>query len=120
MQALFYGIGAAVIGIITIAAYKLARTHNKRDPLLWGIFAVVLVVTVLSRAELAQFFILAGLLVLVVKAPPVWLQGRMPLWTEAPLDIPIQFLQVAPAGAGPAGSVLLDILLFFTKAGAFV
>ena len=39
MQALFYGIGAAVIGIIAIAAYKLSRTTNKRDPLLWGIFA---------------------------------------------------------------------------------
>ncbi len=34
MQALFYGVGAAVIGIIVIAAYKLARTTNKRDPLL--------------------------------------------------------------------------------------
>ena len=36
MQALFYGIGAAVIAIIAIAAYKLARSTNKRDPLLWG------------------------------------------------------------------------------------
>ena len=34
MQALFYGIGAAVIAIIAIAAYKLARSTNKRDPLL--------------------------------------------------------------------------------------
>src|SRR5919198_2676473 len=37
MQAAFYGIGAAVIGIITIAAYKLARSTNRRAPLLWGI-----------------------------------------------------------------------------------
>src|SRR6266542_4131896 len=41
MQALFYGIGAAVIAIIAIAAYKLARSTNKRDPLLWGIFALL-------------------------------------------------------------------------------
>ena len=39
MQAVFYGVGAAVIGIIAIAAYKLARKVNGRDPLLWGIFA---------------------------------------------------------------------------------
>ncbi len=45
MQAAFYGIGAAVIAIIAIAAYKLARSTNKRDPLLWGIFAVLTVVT---------------------------------------------------------------------------
>jgi chromate transporter len=52
MRALFYGIGAAVIAIIAIAAYKLARKTNKRDPLLWGIFAVLAVVTVLTKAEL--------------------------------------------------------------------
>ena len=37
MQALFYGIGAAVISIIAIAAYRLARGTNKKDPLLWAI-----------------------------------------------------------------------------------
>ena len=42
MQAVFYGVSAAVIGIIAIAAYKLARKVNGRDPLLWGIFAVTL------------------------------------------------------------------------------
>ena len=42
MQALFYGIGAAVIGIIAIAAYKLARSTNRRDPLLWGIFVTTI------------------------------------------------------------------------------
>src|SRR5438876_2082846 len=59
MQALFYGIGAAVIAIIVIAAYKLSRSTNKRDPLLWGIFLLLAVVTVLTRAELAVFFIAA-------------------------------------------------------------
>src|SRR6266516_436679 len=41
MQALFYGIGAGVIAIIAIAAYKLSRSTNRRDPLLWGIFTLV-------------------------------------------------------------------------------
>ena len=40
MQALFYTIGATVIAIIAIAAYKLARGTNKRNPLLWGIFVL--------------------------------------------------------------------------------
>lgn len=34
MQSLFYGIGAVVIAIIAIAAYGLARSTNKKDPLL--------------------------------------------------------------------------------------
>jgi chromate transporter len=117
MQALFYGIAAAVIAIISIAAYKLSRSTNKRDPLLWSIFAVVGVVTVVSRAELAVFFIMAGLIVLVAKAPPGWVRAlsrSMPAFYAMPL------LQVAPAASETSNTVLLDILLFFAKAGAFV
>src|SRR6476469_1627192 len=61
MQAVFYGVSAAVIGIIAIASYKLARKVNGRDPLLWGIFIVLFIVTAVVKAELAEFFLLAGL-----------------------------------------------------------
>src|ERR687885_1560072 len=54
MQALFYGIGAVVIAIIAIAAYRLARSTNKRDPLLWGIFLVLALATSVLQAELAE------------------------------------------------------------------
>ncbi len=39
MQAAFYGVGATVIGIITIAAYKLAKLTMAKDKLQWVIFA---------------------------------------------------------------------------------
>jgi chromate transporter len=120
MQALFYGIGAAVIAIIAIAAYKLARSTNKRDPLLWGIFVVLAVATAWLEAELAELFILAGVLTLVVKAPPSWLEARLPFLSIAPWPLALAFLQGAPAAAGPTTELLLQILLFFTKAGAFV
>src|SRR5579859_6250593 len=98
MQALFYGIGAAVIGIITIAAYKLARSTNKRDPLLWSIFGVLAVVTVLTRAELAAFFIVAGLLVVIIKAPPLWLKRRLFMLSGTAYGLfTVQVLQLAPA-----------------------
>src|SRR5688572_22089844 len=70
MQALFYGIGAVVIAIIAIAAYRLARGTNKRDPLLWGIFAALFLATAISGVELAALFILAGLVATVVRAWP--------------------------------------------------
>jgi chromate transporter len=121
MQALFYGIGAAVIGIIAIAAYKLARSTNKRDPLLWIIFAVLAAVTVWAEAELAEFFILAGLVVLFVRAWSGWrpaLAAGLGAGLIAALIWAIEnwFIHI---DAGD-GDLLLQILLFFTKAGAFV
>src|SRR3954447_5760679 len=75
MQALFYGIGAAVIAIIVIAAYKLARSSNKRDPLLWGLCGAMAVATAAFESELAELFLGAGLLVLVSRAWPGWTRG---------------------------------------------
>ncbi|MGH7784562.1 MAG: chromate transporter, partial [Candidatus Binatia bacterium] len=50
MQALLYSIGASVIAIIAIAAYKLSRSTNKRDPVLWSIFTALTTVTILTQA----------------------------------------------------------------------
>src|SRR5439155_1083322 len=35
VQSVFFGVGPAVMAIIAIAAYKLARSTNKSDPVLW-------------------------------------------------------------------------------------
>src|SRR5215208_5390125 len=118
MQAVFYGVSAAVIGIIAIAAYKLARKVNGQDPLLWGIFAVLFIVTAVAQAELAEFFLLAGILVLLVKAPPSLLRSRLPVFGVAPGIVALPILAAAATAAQT--DVLLQILLFFTKAGAFV
>jgi chromate transporter len=119
MQAVFYGVSAAVIAIIAIAAYKLAWKVNGRDPLLWGIFAVLFVVTAVAQAELAEFFLLAGVLVLLVKAPPRWLRERLPTFGVSPALVALPAVVLAAVGAA-ASNVHWEILLFFTKAGAFV
>jgi chromate transporter len=123
MQALFYAIGATVIAIIAIAAYKLARSTNKRDPLLWGIFLLLTVVTVWAQAELAEFFIFAGLLVLIFKAWPGWKRGSLMALSCVVLGLLVWLLEAWLSEAGTAtdsSDVLAQILLFFTKAGAFV
>jgi len=121
MQALFYGIGAAVIAIIAIAAYKLSRSTNKRDPLLWAVFAALAVVTVWAQAELAEFFVIAGLVVLFVRAKP---RGRYAVATVgAALGVvaAIWLIERWFTTVGVEGQhVLLQIFVFFTKAGAFV
>ncbi len=120
MQGLFYGVGAAVIAIIGIGSYRLAIKTNKRDGLSWGIFTVLFAVTVWTGAELAQLFILAGLLALVVKAPPRWSRSRIPHLSVAPWPVALPALPLAPAAAEGGSGLLLEILLFFTEAGAFV
>jgi len=120
MQALFYGIGASVIAIIVIAAWRLSRSTNKKDVLLWGIFAVVLAVTYFTQTELAWLFLLAGLVVLVVRAPPQWLKNRLPFLSVGPVPVMLALAGSTVIAQGLAPYLLLQLFFFFVKAGAFV
>jgi chromate transporter len=104
MQAAFYGVGATVIGIITIAAYKLARLTMAKERILWVIFAVMTVVTAWTESEILWLFLLSGVIAMTAQAPPAWLKR--------------------PASAcfmvAAAPDMLLQILVYFAKAGAFV
>jgi chromate transporter len=70
MQSVFYGVGAAVIGIIAMSAWKLTSKNIGRDKLLWTIFVVSLVLTVATQSENVFLFLGAGLLVWFVRARP--------------------------------------------------
>ena len=113
--------GATVIAIITIAAYKLVRSTNRRDPLLWGIFAAVAIVTAWAEAELAEFFILAGLLTLLVRAWSGWRRALLVSAGAGAVGLLIWASErwLVTVGHGNLGG-LGQILVFFTKAGAFV
>jgi len=104
MQAAFYGVGAAVIGIIVLAAYKLAKLTIARDRLQWVIFAVLAVSTAWTESEILWLFLLAGVVSIVVSAPPAWLKRSAP----------------ACLAVAATPELLAQILLFFAKAGAFV
>jgi chromate transporter len=121
MQALFYGIGAAVIAIIAIAAYKLARSTNKRDPLLWAVFGALVVATIWAEAELAEFFVIAGLVTLFARARPTRAQALTAGFGGAAVVAAIWLIERWFVTLKVGGEqVLLQILVFFTKAGAFV
>src|SRR3954454_16166739 len=51
MQAVFYGVSASVIGIIAWSAYKLTGKTIGKDKLLWAIFLVAVIVTVVTESE---------------------------------------------------------------------
>jgi chromate transporter len=77
MQAVFYGVGAAVIGIIAMSAYKLTTKNIGKDKLLWAVFLVSAAVTVVTKSEIVWIFLGAGVLVWLLRAPPKWLGGTV-------------------------------------------
>ncbi len=115
MQSVFYGVGAAVIGIIAMSAYKLTTKSVGKDRLLWAIYLVLAAVTVITESEIAWLFIAAGVLVWFWRAPPKWLKS-------GPLNA-VAAAQLPPATAFMMTfdwPLLTQIGIFFAKAGAFV
>ena len=108
MRAMFYGIGAAVIGIIARSAYKLTKLTLGKDKLLWGIFVVLAASTAWTSREIIWLFLLGGVVALCVRAFPARVQVR----TTASLLL-------APLTFGVKGT-LVQIFLYFAKAGMFV
>jgi chromate transporter len=113
IQALFYGIGPTVIALILRGAWKLLGVTVKNDRRLWAIFAVVAVITIAVRSEVAVLFVLAGFLGVLLYAPPGWL--RRP--AISPAAIPLGLGALVTQAADP--NVLLQLGIFFFKAGAF-
>ena len=120
MQAVFYGVGAAVIGIIALSAYKLTTKSIGKDWLLWGIYLVAAAVTIVTESEIVWIFLISGLLVWLVRAPPKWFPrgGSAPLIALVPLGE--QLPGVCAVAANADWTVLGQIGLFFAEAGAFV
>src|SRR3954468_17430749 len=69
MQAVFYGVGACVIGIIALSAYKLTTKSIGKDKLLWAIYLIAAVVTIVTESEIVWIFLAAGVITWLVKAP---------------------------------------------------
>jgi chromate transporter len=119
MNALFYGIGAAVIGIIALSSYKLTiKSVSKLNLksvldnwLLWIFYFAGLIITVLTQSEALLFFIAAGLIYMIYKSPSKQLVAKA--------ANPIVFL-INPWFWHYDPEKLEKIGFFFLKAGAFV
>lgn len=116
MQAVFYGVGAAVIGIISISAHKLTTKSIGKDKLLWAIFLVLAAVTIYTESEIAWLIIAGGVIVWLWRAPPKsWGRGGG-ISAIAPVNLP----EASGWLAAQDWTVLTQIAVFFAKAGAFV
>ena len=113
MQAVFYSVGAAVIGIIAMSAWKLTTKNIGKDRLLWAIFLVSAAVTVITKSEIVWIFLGAGVLVWLVRAPPkAWSSGAMHSFA-APL---MAWLALDTVDWHKLG----QIAVYFVYAGSFV
>jgi chromate transporter len=119
MQAVFYGVGAAVIGIIAISAYKLTVKSiskfelpaMKAKWLLWLFYIAGIIITVVTQKEEILLFLACGVGYMLIKAPPKWI--------KKPSVLQVTIL----AGTGfwkYDGKTLQEMGWFFLKAGAFV
>jgi len=115
VQSLFYGISPAVIAIIALAAWKLARLTDGADRRLWVVSGLVGVVTAATGTEVALLFIAAGLLLLLWDAPPGWLP-----WSRVAALAGVPLQSVGALGSVASGATLVALFLFFFKAGAFI
>jgi chromate transporter len=111
IQSVFYGIGAAVIGIIAVSSYKLTKKSLGKDWLLWGIFIVLAITTFIFEKEILWLILAAGVITWFYKAPPKFNKSSILLWSPVLLQATGKFF---------ADNKLAQIAWFFFKAGAFV
>jgi len=111
---IFRGVGPAVLAIIAIASYKLARSTNKTDPVLWVIAAILCAVTAIAGAEIVWLFLLAGAF------GAIYYGGGLPKLRGAAGISPFPLLAAVQGFAWTgSGASLGSMGLFFIKAGAF-
>lgn len=110
MQAVFYGIGAAVIGIISIGTYKLSKKTLGKDKILIAIFLVLALTTFLFQKEMITLILAGGLIYWLYKLKvkqTIHSYFLFPFFLQATFSV-------------QDNSALRQIGWFFFKAGAFV
>ncbi len=114
MQAVFYGVSSAVIGIIAISTWKLSTKNIGKDKLQCAIFAVAAAVTIITQSEELWLFLGAGILVWLLRAPPKFIKPSSTLHSSA---IPL----LALLGLSNVDwTKLWQITKYFFYAGSFV
>jgi chromate transporter len=116
MQAVFYAVGASVISIIALSAYKLSLKTNGKDKLLWTIFSIVVLYTVWTEKEEVLMFLGAGVIYWLIKSPSNWFQnktGLVALLSEPSTHISSSLMVTDT-------NTLSNLFFYFAKAGAFV
>lgn len=117
MQAVFYGVSAAVIGIIALSAYKLTARSLGRDPLLWAFYLAAAAGTAISEREDVRLILGAGVVYWLVKSPPQGWWTRPHSTLALLTSFPLHAIAAIPL---PDLGMLGRLFAFFAQAGTFV
>ncbi len=115
MQAVFYGVGSCVIGIIAHSAYHLTKKTVGKDRLLGSICLASAVCTAMTETEYVALFLLAGGLAWLVKTPSKFRRGPAAVGSFL-----LPLASLVGMELSRETQTKLDIVLFFAKAGALV
>lgn len=118
LQAIFYGVGAAVIGIIVMSSYKLTQKSIgkftleslKNNWLLWTVFGLSLGTTFITKQEHILLFICAGFVYMTYKSSGSFWRTKKTY----------SFFMLSALFFNGELTILEKIAIFFIKAGAFV
>jgi chromate transporter len=108
----FLGVGPAVLAIVAIASYKLARATNRTDPRLWAIAAAVCAITAAAKTEIVWLFLAAGGFGALYYGGGLPRLRRTGVAGVSPLIGAVKGFAWTGAGIGSLGA-------FFVKASAF-
>jgi len=111
MHSIFYGVGAAVIGIIAVSSYRLTKKTIGREWILWIIFFALAVTTFLTESENIWLILASGFIVWFYKSPPLFKNPSQYLLTPVLLQI---------SASVSFNEKLTGIWWFFLKAGTFI
>jgi chromate transporter len=114
VQRIFFGVAPAVLAIIAIASYKLARATNKSDPILWAIAGIQCVAVVLTGKEIVWPFLAAAVF------GAIYYGGGLRRVRSAASFSPLPVFGAVNGFAWiGSGASLLALSLFFVEASAF-
>lgn len=112
LQPVFYIVGASVIGIIVMSSYKLAKKAVGKDRILLILWCLSALVTAITETENLYLILGTGVFYMLWKHPNLY------KFQKASLFLIPSFIYGINGEA--SSNTLKDILLYFTKAGAFV
>lgn len=114
LQGAFYGVGASVIAIIALSSYKLSVKSFKKDRLLWALGIISITVTIWTESENIFLFLISGFALALLRGN--WkTRGR-----SLSLSILIPSWLMNGIHGAPSSTILWDIFIYFSKAGALV